>query len=32
MTAQQLVEFAEKALAEKWGYVLSAQGEIYIKL
>lgn len=29
MTAQQLVEFAEKALAEKWGYVLSAQGEMY---
>ncbi|MFA5676315.1 MAG: peptidoglycan-binding domain-containing protein [Christensenellales bacterium] len=29
MTAQQLVEFAEKALTEKWGYVLSAQGEMY---
>lgn len=29
MTAQQLVAFVQKALADKWGYVLSGQGETY---
>lgn len=31
ITSKALVEFAENALSERWGYVLSGQGETYSK-